>query len=99
MEEDKRVVAAVKQSVYYRNYRRARERALVRLAQAHSEDYRIFLAEERAKDEANNKTWTSSGTTIITPDMDRLRPHTHTLLRPIETNANNGEEGDVGGEK
>ena len=99
MEEDKRVVAAVKQSVYYRNYRRARERALVRLAQAHSEDYRIFLAEERAKDEANNKKWTSSGTTIITPDMDRSGPRKEPTLRLKQANADKQNESYVGGEE
>lgn len=99
MTEDKRVVAAVKQSVYYRNYRRARERALVRLAQNHQEEYLVFLAEEKASDEANNKTWYSSGTTIITPDMDRARPREDSIPGPIEAHSDSGKESNVGGEE
>ena len=99
MNADKRVVAAVKQSVYYRNYRRARERALVRLAQAYPEDYRILLKEEKAKDEANNKTWTSSGVTIITPDMDRDRPRKESTPGLEQAYSDEQDESYVGGEE
>ena len=99
MDEDKaRTLAAVKQSVYYRNYRRARDRALVRLAQAHPDEYRNLFEEERKKDEAQGKAWTSSGTSIIPPDDGRVRPRTHTILRRIEANADESIEGYVGGE-
>ena len=97
MNEDKaRTLAAVKQSVYYRNYRRARDRALVRLAQAHPDDYRTLFEEERVRDEAEGKTWTSSGTSIIPPDDGRVRPRTHTILRRIEADADEQNESDVG---
>lgn len=100
MNEDKaRTLAAVKQSVYYRNYRRARDRALVRLAQAHPDDYRTLFEEERARDEAEGKAWTSSGTSIIPPDDGRVRPRTHTILRRIEADADEQNESNVGGEK
>lgn len=100
MNEDKaRTLAAVKQSVYYRNYRRARDRALVRLAQAHPDDYRTLFEEERARDEAEGKTWTSSGTSIIPPDDGRVRPRTHTILRRIETNSNGEKESNVEGKE
>lgn len=100
MNEDKaRTLAAIKQSVYYRNYRRARDRALVRLAQAHPDDYRTLFEEERARDEAEGKTWTSSGTSIIPPDDGRVRPRTHTILRRIEADADEQNESNVGGEK
>jgi hypothetical protein len=99
MDEDKaRTLAAVKQSVYYRNYRRARDRALVRLAQAHPKDYRTLFEEEKARDEAEGKTWTSSGTSIVPPDDGRVRPRTHTILRRIEADANIQSEGHEGGE-
>lgn len=99
MNEDKaRTLAAVKQSVYYRNYRRARDRALVRLAQAHPEDYRILFKEEREKDEAQGKAWTSNGTSIVPPDDARVRPRTHTILRRIEADADKSNEGNDGGE-
>ena len=97
MNEDKaRTLAAVKQSVYYRNYRRARDRALVRLAQAHPDDYRTLFEEERARDEAEGKAWTSSGTSIIPPDDGRVRPRTHTILRRIEADSDEQNESDVG---
>jgi len=99
MEEDKRTIAAVKQAVYFRNYRRARDRALVKLAQANREEYFRLLEEERARDEAEGKTWTSSGTSIVPPDDDRVRPRTHTILRRIETDADESSKSNVGGEE
>lgn len=53
----KRVRSASKQAVYYRNYRRARDRALVRLAQANPAQYAVFLQEERERDKAEGKAW------------------------------------------
>lgn len=55
--EQKRINQAKKQAVYYRNYRRARDRALVRLAQANPAQYDVFLKEERQRDEQDGKTW------------------------------------------
>jgi hypothetical protein len=98
-EDEARTLAAIKQSVYYRNYRRARDRALVRLAQAYPDDYRTLFEEERARDEAEGKTWTSSGTSIVPPDDDRVRPRTHTILRRIETDADKQNESNVGGKE
>ena len=100
MDEDKaRTLAAIKQSVYYRNYRRARDRALLRLAQAYPDDYRTLFEEERARDEAEGKTWTSSGTSIVPPDDDRVRPRTHTILRRIEADADEQNESNVEGKE
>ena len=78
MTEDKRTLAAVKQAVYYRNYRRARDRALVRLAQEYQEEYLKMLSEERTKDEQQGKTWGSIGSTIIPPINSRIRSSEHT---------------------
>jgi hypothetical protein len=44
-------------AVRQRNYRRARDRALARLAQAHKGEYLDYLAEEKAKDEQEGKRW------------------------------------------
>lgn len=46
-----------KQIVYERNYRRARERALVRVAQEYPILYRQYLEEERRRDESTGKAW------------------------------------------
>ena len=63
--EQVRVMQAKKQAIYYRNYRRARDRALVRLAQANPAQYTAFLREERQRDEEEGKTWT----TLAGPDV------------------------------
>ena len=54
---EKRIHAAKMQAVSYRNYRRARDRALVRLANAYPDEYKQYLQEEKAKDEQENKKW------------------------------------------
>ena len=83
-EEDSRTIAAVKQSVYYRNYRRARDRALVRLAQSNPEEYRRLFLEERRRDEENDTTWSHSGSTIIAPNDSKSAARSRTVLRRIE---------------
>jgi hypothetical protein len=54
---EKRLKAAASQAVSYRNYRRARDRALARLAQAYPNLYRTYLEEEKASDENEGKKW------------------------------------------
>lgn len=51
----KRVSA--KQAIHYRNYRRARDRALVRLSQAYPETYKELLELEKVNDQANGNKW------------------------------------------
>ena len=52
-----RVKAAADQAVRQRNYRRARERALTRLANAFPDIYRAYLEEEKELDENMGKKW------------------------------------------
>jgi hypothetical protein len=52
-----RVKAAADQAVRQRNYRRARERALTRLANAFPDIYRAYLEEEKDVDENMGKKW------------------------------------------
>ena len=49
------------QAIAYRNYRRARDRALVRLSHLHADEYRQLLVEERELDEQEGKKWVSAG--------------------------------------
>ena len=51
----KRVSA--KQAIHYRNYRRARDRALVRLSQAYPETYKELLELEKVSDQTNGTKW------------------------------------------
>ena len=53
----RRSQTALRQAVHYRNYRRIRDRALRRLAHQYPDQYRLFLEEERARDEAEGKSW------------------------------------------
>ena len=55
--ENKRLAAAAKYAVWQRNYRRARERALTRLAQAYPGEYKVYLEEEKENDYTQGKTW------------------------------------------
>jgi len=62
MRESKEVSG--KQAVHYRNYRRARDRALVRLSHLYPNVYRDLLVEERERDEDEDKKWISSNTRV-----------------------------------
>jgi len=57
-------MVSVTQAIHNRNYRRARDRALARLAKDYPEQYAEYLQEERAKDEATGKKWISTGVTV-----------------------------------
>jgi hypothetical protein len=57
MPSEQRLKLAVNQAVRHRNYRRARERALTRLAQAYPDLYKAYLEEEKQNDKTQGKTW------------------------------------------
>jgi hypothetical protein len=46
-----------KQVIHYRNYRRARDRALTRLSQAYPETYKELLELEKVSDEKTGAKW------------------------------------------
>ena len=60
------------QAISYRNYRRARDRALVRLSHLYADEYRQLLVEERELDEQEGKKW------VGVADNTRLTITTHT---------------------
>ena len=45
------------QAIHYRNYQRARARALARLSKIYKDQYKLFLQEERERDEELGKKW------------------------------------------
>jgi len=67
-----------KQAIEYRNYRRARDRALARLSQLYADDYKRLLLEERENDEQEGKKWVgvadSSRITITTRSRESAIP-------------------------
>ena len=54
---EKRIQTAKNIAVSYRNYRRARDRALTRLAQAYPDTYKELLEQEKASDETQGRKW------------------------------------------
>ena len=67
MRNTQRLKGAADQAVRQRNYRRARERALTRLANTYPEAYRSFLEEEKIADEEMGKKWLDlDGNTSLT---------------------------------
>ena len=56
-EARQRVKTAKAQAVRQRNYRRARDRALAKLANLYREKYWDLLEEEKRADEEGNKKW------------------------------------------
>ena len=92
----RRSTTAKKKAVRDRNYRRARDRALVRLAHLYPDTYKQLLEIEKAFDEQEGKKWVGiDGTT-------KLSVGTHTRANgtpPFGDPADAGEdEGNNGGE-
>ena len=57
MSVERRIESAIKQAVHYRNYRRARERALAKLSHLYPDTYKQLLGIEKAIDEQEGKKW------------------------------------------
>ena len=86
-----------KQAIEYRNYRRARDRALIRLSHLYADEYRRLLVEERELDEQQGKKW------IGIDDNTRLTITTHTRANAVpdvagRTDYDRENEGYNGGE-
>jgi hypothetical protein len=94
MESEKRLASAAKQAVYYRNYRRARDRALVKLAQAYPDTYKELLEKEKVSDEQEGKAWIDLNGTTISPRIVARAKARGIALTQTDTN-----QGNTGGEK
>jgi len=91
MENDKRLASAAKQAVYYRNYRRARDRALVKLSQAYPDTYKELLEKEKVSDEQEGKAWIDlNGTTVSPRIVARAKARGITLAQADTNQGNNG---------
>jgi len=94
MTDEKRMASAAKAAVYYRNYRRARDRALIKLSHLHPEDYRKLLEKEKVSDEQEGKTWIDiNGNTIEPSVITRTKTRGTTLTKTDTNQGNNGAEG------
>lgn len=92
--EARRLAGAANQAVNYRNYRRARDRALVRLAHAYPDTYKQLLEMERKADEVEGKKWIDiTGNTRLSVGI-RIRAEGDRDKAPTKTSANEGDDGD-----
>jgi hypothetical protein len=67
----RRIETAKRSAVGYRNYRRARDRALARLSNAYPETYKELLEQEKISDEHLGKKWLDiDGSTSESMDLD-----------------------------
>ena len=93
----RRIESAKRSAVVYRNYRRARERAMTRLSNAYPETYKELLEQEKISDEQLGKKWLDiDGSTdaIDSVHTNTTGPHT----RGDREEASSGEdEGNDGG--
>ncbi len=97
---DRRRQNSEKRAVWLRNYQRARARALTRLAQQYPDQYKELLEKERLTDEANGRAWLDiSGATAIDLDVSVLTYGAGNTFRSQEGNADEQNEGYVGGEE
>jgi hypothetical protein len=91
---ERRLASAANMAVRQRNYIRARDRALVQLAQLHPDTYTELLEREKANDEAQGRKWIDIDGT--TNDVG-LRPTT--TANAQTKSGNSGEnQGNYGGE-
>jgi hypothetical protein len=84
-------------SLEYREYRRARERVLTRLAQAYPDQYKQYLEEEQGdeqKSESGSVTDTNDSTTGL-----GSRTTTTTLKKGKANYNNSAYKGNAGGEE
>ena len=96
----RRSATAKKKAVRDRNYRRARDRALVRLAHLYPDTYKQLLEIEKAFDEQEGKKW------IGIDGLTNLSIGTHTranaandlTFTSTSTGNTRADEGDNGGE-
>ena len=92
-ETSRRIETAKRAAVQYRNYRRARDRALVRLAKAYPETYKELLEQEKVADVEMGKKWVDiDGSTI--PAMDTRTYSSITGSLGSYSTSNRENEGD-----
>jgi hypothetical protein len=83
-----------KQAIHYRNYRRARDRALVRLSHLYPNVYRGLLAEEKENDQTEGKNWVASSTRVSVTMGVRSRPQrSRATKRPKRGRKNKSNNG------
>jgi hypothetical protein len=83
-----------KQRAYYRKYRKARDKALSRLASAYPDQYQQYLEEEKADEQGSEGNSSSLGTNVL----NSMGTRTLGTFTGSSTTNNGKDEGDRGGE-
>jgi hypothetical protein len=91
---ERRIAAAKNMAVRQRNYRRARDRALVKLAQLYPDTYKDLLEREKAIDETQGRKWIDIDGNTNGVDIRTVATATFTGQAGNER----ANEGDNGGE-
>jgi hypothetical protein len=99
----RRTHKATRKAVRDRNYRRARDRALVRLAHLYPDTYKQLLEMEKIEDEKQGKNWISiDGTTVLSVGVHTRANAANDFAFTTSTSTGTGnagaDEGDNGGE-
>ena len=96
-EIDKRIRGAKRMAIRQRNYRRARDRAMTRLATAYPETYKELLDQEKIVDEQMGKKWIDIDGSTSQP-MDFNASSSPTGGRESEQASSGPDKGNNGGE-
>ena len=93
-EVTRRVATASRKATHHRNYRRARDRALVRLAHLYPDTYKQLLEMEKIEDEKQGKNWISiDGTTVLSVGVHTRATGTDDLAYSSSRGADEGNNG------
>ena len=94
MEISRRIESAKRSAVGYRNYRRARDRAMTRLSNAYPETYKELLEQEKIVDEQMGKKWLDiDGSTGQSMDLNSSTPPTGGGEHQASTGSDEGNDG------
>ena len=93
-EVKRRMETASRKAVRDRNYRRARDRALARLAHLYPDTYKQLLEMEKKQDELQGKKWISiDGTTVLTVGVHTRATGADDLAYASNAGENEGNDG------
>ena len=92
MEKESKQVSG-SQVVHYRNYRRARDKALVRLAHLYPDTYKQLLDEQRKFDEQEGKNWSVDSDSRLTVNVRTRANGTPTVANSSNRGENEGNNG------
>ena len=93
-EASRRTQTATRKAIRDRNYRRARDRALVRLAHLYPDTYKQLLEMEKIEDEKQGKNWVSiDGSTVLSMGVHTRATGADDLAHTSNQGTNEGNNG------